>query len=279
LDSRLGLNAKDQPAAKSGDGSVPPNSARGDRIWLAATELELSESTPVQFLASASGKIQVWLNGRSILERDQVRPFQPDSERFDGKLEAGPNRLVVRVAAARDSAEFQIRFRRKSTAADHEALVQAALSRTGDAERGRKLFFDVDRVQCSKCHRIGELGERIGPDLTGIGDRLSRIHIVESILEPSRTVTPGYQTIAVALRSGRVLAGVKVAETDRSLTLGDNQGQKHELAKTEIDEQATQTQSTMPDGLVKQITPDQFVDLIAFLTSRKENPAAKVAPK
>jgi hypothetical protein len=35
----------------------------------------------------------------------------------------------------------------------------------------------------------------------------------------------------------------------------------------------------MPDGLVKQLTPDQFVDLIAFLTSRKENPAAKPAPK
>lgn len=108
---------------------------------------------------------------------------------------------------------------------------------------------------------------------TGIGDGFSRIHIVESILEPSRTVTPGFQTIAVALRNGRVLAGVKIVETDRSLTLGDNQGQKHELAKAEIEEQTAQAQSTMPEGLVKQITPDQFVDLITFLTSLKASRA------
>jgi putative heme-binding domain-containing protein len=279
LESRISLNEKDQPAAKGGGNALSSKSAPADRIWLAATELIVSESTPVQFLASASGTLQVWLNGRSFFQRDQVRPFQADSDRFDGTLSAGLNSVVVRVAAPRDTAEFQMRFRRKSSAAEHEKLVQAALARTGDAERGRKLFFDIDRVQCSKCHRIGDQGERIGPDLTGIGDRFSRIHIVESILEPSRTVTPGYQTIAVALRSGRVLAGVKITETDRSLTLGDNQGQKHELPRTEIEEQTTQTQSTMPEGLVKQITPDQFVDLIAFLTSRTENPEVKAATK
>ncbi|HEY2251442.1 MAG TPA: HEAT repeat domain-containing protein, partial [Planctomycetaceae bacterium] len=270
LESRIGLNDNNQPTGETAGNSSPANSPPGDRVWLATSEVIVSESTPVQFLASASGKLQIWLNGRSLFERDQVRPFQADADRFDGTLETGLNRLVIKVAAPRDSAEFHLRFRRKSSTAEHEALVQAALSRTGDPERGRKLFFDVAKSQCSKCHRIGDLGERIGPELTGIGDRFSRIHIVESILEPSRTVTPGYQTIAVALRSGRVLAGVKIAETDRSLTIGDNQGQKHELAKTEIEEQTAQSQSTMPDGLMKQITPGEFVDLIAFLTSRKE---------
>jgi putative heme-binding domain-containing protein len=223
LDSRISLNDKDQATAKKEGGSVPPNSA-DDRVWLAAANLFATEATPVQFLATASGKLQVWLNENSLFERGQARPFQADSERFDGTLKEGLNHLIVRVAVPRDGAEFQLRFRRKSSTADQEAFVQAALVRTGDAERGRKLFFDVDRVQCSKCHRIGDQGERIGPDLTGIGDRFSRIHIVESILEPSRTVTPGYETIAVALRSGRVVADVKTAETDRLLTLADNQG-------------------------------------------------------
>jgi putative heme-binding domain-containing protein len=74
-----------------------------------------------------------------------------------------------------------------------------------------------------------------------------------------------------------VLAGIKIAETDSMLTLGDNQGLKHELAKAQIEEQTTQSQSTMPDGLVKQLTPDQFVDLIAFLTSQKANRGANAA--
>lgn len=276
LESRLALAEKVQPAGSDASPALPP--AEADRFWLAATDLVVPEATPVQFLASASGKFQIWLNGRMLFERDQVRPFQADSDRFEGTLAAGVNHVVVRVAAPRDSAELHLHFRRKSSTAEQEKLVQAALVRTGDADRGRKLFFDVARVQCSKCHRIGDQGERIGPDLTGVGDRFSRIHIVESILEPSRTVTPGFQTIAIALRDGRVLAGIKIAETDNTLTLGDNQGQKHELTKAQIEEQTAQTQSTMPDGLVKQLSPDQFVDLIAFLTSQRANRAAN-APR
>jgi putative membrane-bound dehydrogenase-like protein len=267
LESRLALPDRVSPVGSPAPAAPPPVGA--DRIWLAAIDLIVPEATPVQFLGSASGKFQIWVNGRMVFARDQVRPFQADSDRFDGTFEAGVNRVVVRVAAPRDSAEMHLHFRRKSSTAEQEQFVQAALARPGDAERGRKLFFDVARVQCSKCHRIGDQGERIGPELTGVGDRFSRIHIVESILEPSRTVTPGFQTITVALRDGRVLAGIKIAETDGTLTLGDNQGQKHELAKAQIEEQTAQTQSTMPDGLAKQLTPDQFVDLVAFLTSQK----------
>jgi putative heme-binding domain-containing protein len=168
---------------------------------------------------------------------------------------------------------MHLRLRRKSSAADIEALVQAALARPGNAERGRTVFFDTAKSQCSKCHRIGDLGERIGPELTGVGSRFSRIHIVESILEPSRTVTPGFQTLTLALRDGRVLSGIKVSETETTLVLGDNQGQKHILAKTDIEEQKAQPQSTMPDGLTKPLTVDQFVDLVAFLVGQKEIPA------
>lgn len=258
LEPRLGLDSK--PA---------PNTGQGDRVWVASGEVTVSEAMPVQFLGSSSGKLSVWLNGRRVHQREAARAFQPDSDRFDGTLNAGLNRIVVQVAAAANSAEFHLRFRRKSSAADLEALVQAALSRTGNAERGKAVFFDTAKSQCSKCHRIGEQGERIGPELTGVGSRFSRIHIVESILEPSRTVTPGFQTVAVALRDGKVLSGIKVSETETTLVLGDNQGQKHTLAKADIEEQKAQSQSTMPDGLTKQLTVDQFVDLLAFLVGQK----------
>lgn len=260
LESRVSLTAKVKLAPADGD---------ENRVWLAATDLILSESTAVQFLASSAGPLQVWLNGRRLYQRDQARTFQPDSDRFDGALNAGFNRLVVHTTGSREAAEFHVRYRRKNSTAELEQLSQAALARTGDAERGSKLFFDAEKVKCSKCHRIGDQGERIGPELTGVGERFSRIHIVESILEPSRTVATGFQTIAVVLQNGRVLTGIKIAETETTLTLGDNQGEKHLLAKADIEEQAVQSQSTMPDGIVKQITVDQFVDLIAFLVAQK----------
>jgi len=175
----------------------------------------------------------------------------------------------VQLATARDAAEFHVRFRRKSSTAELERLVQAALARSGNAERGRKLFFDETKTQCSKCHRIGDQGERIGPELTGVGDRFARIHMVESILEPSRTVAPGYQTLAVVLRDGRLISGIKLADSEETLTLADNQGKQHLLARSEIEQQLAQPQSTMPDGLTKLLSVNEFVDLIAFLGSQK----------
>src|SRR5207237_6067245 len=135
---------------------------------------------------------------------------------------------------------------------------------------GRALFLNAEKSQCLKCHRLGDQGERIGPELTGVGSRFSRIYVVESILEPSRAIAPSFGTMIVSLKNGKDLSGVKVTETETTLTLADNQGQKHILAKTDIEERRVSTVSTMPEGLEKRCTEDEFVDLIAFLMSLKE---------
>src|SRR5262249_52992248 len=157
----------------------------------------------------------------------------------------------------------------KSSKAEHERLTQAALARPGNAERGRKVFLDVKRSQCLLCHRLGDQGERIGPELTGVGSRFARVHLIGSILEPSRAVAPGYQTMVVTLKDGRVLTGVKAAETVEALTLGDSQGKRHVLARSEIDQERPHALSTMPEGLERALSVDEFVDLIAFLASQK----------
>ena len=240
-------------------------------VWLAYADFHSSEPTAAQFLMSSNGTLRAWLNGRSVLERAEPRRFQPDADRFDAELTQGKNRLLVQIAGVPDAAlEFHARIRRKSSKAEHERLVEAALSRTGNVERGRKLFLTVEKSQCLKCHRLGELGERIGPELTGLGSRFSRVHIIESLLEPSRTIAAGFQSQTVALQDGRVLTGLKVSETDDTLVLADNQGKKQSLRKADIDEQKAHSQSIMPDGLEKTFTADEFVDLISFLTSEKQ---------
>ena len=71
---------------------------------------------------------------------------------------------------------------------------------------------------------------------------------------------------------GRVLSGVKTSETATTMTLADNQGKQHVLPKSQIEEQQPQSISTMAVGLEKRFTQEEFVDLIAFLASRKERP-------
>ena len=251
---------------------------RAESVYLAFADVMLPAETSAQFLASASGTFQVWLNGKSAYERTEAGRFQAESDRFDATLVKGLNRIVVQVSSAGAPAEFHLRFRRKSSTAQLEQLTQAALSRSGDVQRGRKLFLDAAKTQCVKCHRIGSDGERIGPELTGLGDRFSRIHIVESILDPSRTVTPGFQTLLVRLSDGQTISGIKIAEDEKLLTLADQKGEKHALVKADIDQQQPQAKSTMPDNLAQQFTADQFVDLITFLVSQKQSRAAWPIP-
>jgi putative membrane-bound dehydrogenase-like protein len=248
---------------------LAPKGAGSDAVWFAHTEVTVPEATAVEFLASSRGVLRVWLNGRPVHRRDQPRTFQTDSDRFTATLARGANRVLVQVGPA-SPVEFHLRFRRKSARAEHERLTQAALSRAGNPERGRKLFFDAEKSQCLKCHRVGDQGERVGPELTGVGGRFSRIYLVESILEPSRTIAPSFGTLVVTLKNGKELTGVKVAETDSTLTLADNQGQKHTLAKADVEEQRPSALSSMPEGLEKRLTEDEFVDLIAFLVSQKQ---------
>jgi putative membrane-bound dehydrogenase-like protein len=257
----------------------PRADAQPDAVWFGLTEVVVPEQTAVQFLAGGNGQMHVWLNGERVHKRDQARTLQADSDRFPATLRKGVNRLLVQLAHAQGTPAVQVRFRRQGSTAERERLMHLALTRAGDPDRGRKLFENADKSQCLKCHRIGDRGERIGPELTGLGSRFSRIYIVESILEPSRTIATGFQTIVVVLKDGRSLIGVKVAETDKALTLADNQGQKHVLPKADIEEQQPRAVSTMPDGLETRLTADEFVDLIAFLVSQKETRALIKNPK
>jgi putative membrane-bound dehydrogenase-like protein len=270
LDSTVTRAFAAGPDARATLGKADPNS---NSHWLAHTEVVLAQAGSVQFLASSNGSLRVWVNGQSVFERKQSGPLRTDADRFDAELLRGLNRVVVEVeapAAAQSSAvEVQLRFRRKSSTAEHEQLVQAALTRPGNIERGRGLFANTEKTQCAKCHRIGPQGERIGPELTGVGGRFSRIYLVESILEPSRSIAPSFETVMVALKDGRVFTGLPTDETVHSLTLADNQGQRHILAKPDIEERRPQPQSTMPDDLFKRMTTDEFVDLVAFLVSQK----------
>lgn len=240
-------------------------------VWLALSEVSIAEPTRVQFLASASGTLSVWLNGQAIREGDKPAPYQPDALRFEGQLTPGRNRLLLRLAPGKSAARFHVRFRRIGSSAEHERLAQHLLASAGNAERGREVFQNAEKSLCLKCHRLGEQGGRVGPDLAGIGSRFSRVHLIESILEPSRAIAPSFETHAVALVDGRIVNGVRIAEDDQTLTLGDDQGRTHALPKTEIDERQAQTKSTMPEGLEKRLNDRELLDLIAFLLAQKKS--------
>ncbi|MCH8829296.1 MAG: HEAT repeat domain-containing protein, partial [Planctomycetes bacterium] len=241
--------------------------------WIAVAHVNLKTAANVEFLAAAGGRLQIWLNGRPVFQRKRSGRYRPNSDRFDAVLRKGANQLLVKLTDATSNPRFHLRFRFKSSQAEHERLVRLALQGRGSVLRGRSVFFNVEKSLCLKCHRFGDKQGRIGPDLTGIGSRFSRIHLIESILEPSRTIAPSYQTLVLALKNGRVLSGVKIAESATTITLGDNQGKTHTIATSDVEERRTQSRSTMPDDLKKRLSDREFVDLITFLLAQKKKQA------
>jgi putative membrane-bound dehydrogenase-like protein len=254
------------------DARVRLGPAKGDGAWIAYGEATLGADAKVDCFTTGSSAATVWLNGKVVHRRDRPAVPGPYPERFKATLAKGVNRVVVRLDGVKGSGEFSLRFRRVSSEAARERLALASLSRAGNPENGRKVFLDVEKSLCLKCHRVEGVrgGERIGPDLTGLGSRFSKAYVVESILEPSRTVSPSYESSRIVLKSGRTLTGIRVAQTDATVTLADGEGKKHEIARDRIERIEKQAGSTMPDGLEKRLSEDEFVDLVSFLMSLRK---------
>lgn len=249
--------------------STGPAAGSDSRVTVdgsATADFSVDEPFKAQFLVSSSGSLEVSLNGRVVHRREKAGTYVPDSDRFEADVQKGANRLTMTVSG---SAQIHARFRRKSSVERHEALTQAALTRTGNVERGRALFLNAEKTACIKCHKLGDQGGRIGPELTGIGRRFSRVHLVEAVLEPSRVIAPAFKNYAVRLKDGTILSGVRISETDAVLTIGDTQGQTHALQKSRIDAEKMLDLSVMPEGLEKALTEREFVDLITFLAEQK----------
>ena len=63
----------------------------------------------------------------------------------------------------------------------------------GDASRGEDLFQNHAAAACIRCHSVGGDGSNVGPNLSGIGKTASREYLLESLLEPGKTLAEGYE--------------------------------------------------------------------------------------
>jgi len=145
----------------------------------------------------------------------------------------------------------------------------ALLAVQGDAKRGRDLFLTGQGIQCRSCHRVGEQGVALGPDLSQIGKRLDRAKLLESILEPSKTIDPKFRTWLVETVSGKVVAGLLIERTDEAIVIRDPQNKEHRFTPAEVEDLFPQRKSMMPDLLLRDMSAEQVADLLAWLESLK----------
>lgn len=140
---------------------------------------------------------------------------------------------------------------------------KAALeSLEGDAARGHGVF----KANCMQCHRVGDEGFAVGPDLVTVSQSGAE-KILVNVLDPNREVNPQYINYIVETEDWETHTGIIASETAASITLKRANGVEETILRNAIDEIRSDKLSIMPEGLEEAVPPQAMADLIAFLSS------------
>jgi len=168
---------------------------------------------------------------------------------------------------------------------------------SGDEFAGEKVFKRV----CAACHKIYGEGPDIGPDIT-LNGRNDFTQLLSNVFDPSLVIGAGYRVCTVVTTSGRVQSGLLIEDSPQRAVLKPaavgrpgvssdetNQtetkfqvsvGDLEVIPRDEIEDFKINELSLMPEGLEKQLTSQEIIDLFAFLTLDKHprDPTAKRLP-
>ena len=140
----------------------------------------------------------------------------------------------------------------------------------GDPANGAKVFNSVT-VGCSTCHRVKGQGIDFGPDLSEIGSKLGKDALFESILDPSAGISFGYEAFQFQLKSGEEPYGLVASDTADEIAVKAIGGIVTRYKKSDVVKREQMKLSIMPAGLQQNMTTQELVDLVSYLSSLKKS--------
>jgi len=141
------------------------------------------------------------------------------------------------------------------------AKSRAASVVTGDAARGRAAFQQA----CAACHRAGDAGARVGPDLTDVGGRRNAVELERALLDPGADVAPGNRTYRVVLKDGTAVTGRLLSHDTFTVQLLDTRERLRSFDKSELRELGF-VPSPMP-SFRGTLSPQEIADMVSYLSS------------
>ncbi|HVL16152.1 MAG TPA: c-type cytochrome [Gemmata sp.] len=139
-----------------------------------------------------------------------------------------------------------------------------------DKELGAKLFAK----HCAACHRIGDQGGKIAPQLDGIGNRgLERV--LEDVIDPNRNVDQAFRARVILTKDEKSITGLMLRVEGEVLVVADGEGKEVRIPTKDIDTNRETMLSPMPANFGDVIPEAEFPHLVAYLLDQK----AKEPPK
>lgn len=190
-----------------------------------------------------------------LIEQGRISPGAFDASRRGRLLRHSAS--GVKEAAARIFATGVT-----SSRAEVVRQYRPALALDGSPARGMAIFHRL----CVTCHKRGDLGNDVGPNLQSVVNHPSEKLIV-SILDPNASIEPGYAAYTARLTDGEELYGIIAAETGNSMVMKLADGTTRTLLRSSIASLRSANLSLMPEGLETGLSPQDLADLIRFLQS------------
>lgn len=130
----------------------------------------------------------------------------------------------------------------------------------GDAKRGAAVF----QKACMICHKVGDLGVEVGPDLKTVATK-PREQLIEAIFDPNRAVEQRNAPTQVTKKDKTLVVGQLASETPGNLTIRLPGGAEVVVLRSDIQEMKTLTTSIMPEGLESVLTAQDVADVLVFI--------------
>ncbi len=156
---------------------------------------------------------------------------------------------------------------------DRQKVIESyhsVLTTKGDPGHGKQVFVK----NCATCHRLRDVGQQVGPDIASVGDK-SPPSLLTAILDPNQAVEARYVNYMATTKNGLTFTGILAAETGTSITLIGTDGKPQTILRKDLDELTSTGKSLMPEGLEKELKPQDIADLIAFIRADVPPPQRK----
>ncbi|MES2709132.1 MAG: PVC-type heme-binding CxxCH protein [Verrucomicrobiota bacterium] len=146
--------------------------------------------------------------------------------------------------------------------AKNEIIAKLApeVEKPGNAETGKLIFT----ATCAVCHKFGDLGSDIGPNLTGMGSH-GPSELLTAIVDPNREVDPSFLGWNIETKDGQFYAGIIARENAAAVSMKSLAGPQ-EVKTADIKTRTNTGLSLMPEGF-DGLGPEILRDIIAYMVS------------
>ena len=133
-----------------------------------------------------------------------------------------------------------------------------------EAMRGKAVFEGT----CAACHKAGNIGNDLGPELTAIGKKYDRVSLLDAIINPSASIVFGYEPWLITTRDGKSVYGFLIGD-GQTVVIKDAARQQHVIKAGDIVSRKKMDQSMMPDPTSLGLNEKKLADVAEYLLTLK----------